>query len=183
MSILSCLQDMPVGHVYIAYMYIFRDGTVSCSRLARVVCGMQIMGINKVFGEDTLDPEIWESADNKKNGYVVYLLVRYAYAHPDTGRRRGPSHRPLCPGVMENTHCLWKWHERPATYRRGCFRPRPWERHKQFFGHDQKTQDERKEKEKRAWYDVIQVSDVICHANVSTDWDRDSSFLQSVMWI
>ena len=60
---------------------------------------------------------------------------------------------------------------------------RPWDRHKHLFGDDQQVQDDRRKKEARAWYDVILASDVIIHANVSVDFDRDSSFLQSVMWI
>ena len=153
------------------------------SRLARVICGVQVTNINKIFGKGTFDPSVWETDKNSKDGYAVYLLVRYAYPHPDAGRRRGPSHRPLCPGELENTHCLWKWTERNKDYRRGCMRDRPWSRHKHLFGDDQQVQDDRKKKEARAWYDVVLASDVICHANVSVDYDRDSSFLQSVMWI
>ena len=153
------------------------------SRLARVICGVQVTKINKIFGKGTLDPRVWETESNKKDGYAVYLLIRYAYPLPDAGRRRGSSHRPLCPGDLENTHCLWKWAERRKDYRRGCMKDRPWDRHKHLFGDDQQVQDDRRKKEARAWYDVILASDVIIHANVSVDFDRDSSFLQSVMWI
>ena len=36
--------------------------------------------------------------------------------------------------------------------------------------------------EKFAWYDVISTENIVGHANVTSDWDRDESFLQSVMW-
>ena len=65
---------------------------------------------------------------------------------------------------------------------RGCWRQRPWERHKHLFGDTHEQQELRKDQEKRAWYDVIQSSNVIAHANVQTDCDRPGAFLQSIMW-
>ena len=154
---------------------------VETSRLARVICGVKIGNIKKVFGAVIRD-EVWENKQCKKGDYVVYLLVRYASAHPESGRRRGPNYRPLCPGELQNTHALWKWHERPITFKRGCWRQRPWERHKHLFGDTHEQQELRKDQEKRAWYDVIQSSNVIAHANVQTDCDRPGAFLQSIMW-
>ena len=141
---------------------------VSTSRLARVICGVQVQGIKEHFG-GTLDE-------------AVYLLVRYASPHPSCGRQRGPDYRPLCPGGLNHTHCLWKWYERPRTYRRGCWRARPWARHRRMFGNTDEEQNSRKRKEARAWYDVIKVSDITSHANVTADWDNTDTFLQSVMW-
>ena len=151
------------------------------SRLARIICGVKIRNISKIFGREHLG-DVWENVDSKSKDCVVLLLVRYACAHPDTTTRRGPNFRPLCPGLLKNTHCLWKWHQKPANYRRGCWQRRPWERHKHLFGATEAEQQSRKDKEKRAWYDVIQSSNIISHANVTKDWDRDDSFLQSVMW-
>jgi hypothetical protein len=148
----------------------------------RVIPWVQVEGIKRVFGKDSIDDEVWGNKDCKEKDQVVYMLVRYAKAHPDTGRKRGPKCRPLCPGQLNNTHCLWKWHERPANYRRGCWNRRPWERHRSLFGDTLEQQETRKEREKRAWYDVIKVSNVLSHANVQKDWDRPESFLQSVMW-
>ena len=141
---------------------------MSTSRLARVICGVQVEVIKEHFG-GTLDQ-------------VVYLLVRYASPHPSCGRQRGPDYRPLCPGGLNHTHCLWKWHDRPRTYQRGCWRPRPWARHRHMFGNTAEEQNSRKREEARAWYDVIKVSDVTSHTNVTKDWDNTDTFLQSVMW-
>ena len=116
---------------------------------------------------------------------TVYELPpghRYANSHPDTGRARGPDCRPLCPGVLQATHCLWKWHERPPTFNRGCWRARPWSRHRHLFGDTEEQQQKRKKLEARAWYDVIRSNDILAHANVTPDWDRTDAFLQSVMW-
>ena len=163
-------------------------GTETCrgettSRLARVVCGVQIKNVERIFGKPLIEPlDIWQNKSCKKGDYVVYLLVRYANAHPDCGRARGPNCRPLCPGVLQDTHCLWKWHERPATFSRGCWRARPWTRHRHLFGETVEQQEIRNTQEARAWYDVIKSSDILHHANVTTDWDRPDSFLQSVMW-
>ena len=152
------------------------------SRLARVICGIKVKNIKGVFGE-CLDATVdWDNEHCEHKDYVVYLLVRYAYAHPDTKRQRGPDCRPLCPGVLKNTHALWKWHERPSHFRRGCFRQRPWERHKHLFGSTPMEQNARKLQDQRAWYDVISVSNVMSHTNVQPDFDRPSSFLQSIIW-
>ena len=153
---------------------------VETSRLARVICGFKIRNVKRVF--ENVDNTDWENVDCRKNDYVVYLLIRYAMAHPDCGRERGPEHRPLCPGELRNTHCLWKWYERRANFRRGCWRARPWDRHKHLFGDTLDQQERRKAQECRAWYDVIQSSNIVGHANVTSDWDRDDSFLQSVIW-
>ena len=83
---------------------------------------------------------------------------------------------------ISTTHCLWKWHERPATFSRGCWRQRPWTRHRHLFGETVEQQETRKTQEGRAWYDVIKSSDILHHTNVTSDWDRPDSFLQSVMW-
>ena len=50
------------------------------------------------------------------------------------------------------------------------------------MGGHQATQLARKTNEMRAWYDLIQVSDISRYANVQNDPDREGSLLQSVMW-
>ena len=150
------------------------------SRLAQVVCGVAIRNLQRLFSE--LPDTLWEYRDCKQEDCVVFLLVRYAMAHPDAGRQRGPEHRPLCPGELKNTHCLWQWYDRPTNFRRGCFRTRPWERHKHLFGDTHQQQETRKEQERRAWYDLIQSGNVFSHTNVQHDFDRPGAFLQSVMW-
>ena len=152
------------------------------SRLARIICGVKIDHIKKVFGRNTVDDTVWENDDCKTRDYAVYLLVRYAAPHPDCGRTRGPESRPLCPGELLGSHCLWKWYVRPSTYRRGCWRDRPWNRHRHLFGNTGQEQESRRRNEARAWYDLIKTSDITAHANVTVDWDRPDSFLQSVMW-
>ena len=163
------------------------EGTELCrgvptSLLARVICGVQIRNVGKFMGRDHISDSVWQTNYNKEQDSVVFLLVRYAMAHPDVGRQRGPQHRPLCPGPLRNTHCLWKWYQRPATFRRGCWRPRPWNRHKRMFGATEEEQNVRKRQEARAWYDFVQTSNIIGHTNVRKDCDRPDSFLQSVMW-
>lgn len=154
---------------------------VQTSRLGRVVCGVLIRNIRQVFG-DEIEDDVWENDTCKQTDYAVFLLVRYAMAHPAAGRQRGPGHRPLCPGVLKDTHCLWKWYQRPANISRGCWRARPWQRHKHFFGDTIAQQNKRKDEDARAWFDFVQCSNVSCHTNVKKDWDRPDSFLQSVMW-
>lgn len=160
-------------------------GTEQCrgqrtSRLARVICGIKIQGIKRVF--EHVEDDVWENLECKTRDYVVLILVRYATPHPDCGRERGPEYRPLCPGLLRNTHCLWKWIQRPVNFRRGCWRPRPWERHKHLFGATHEEQETRKAQEVRAWYDVIKSNNVVGHTNVTSDWDREECFIQSVMW-
>ena len=154
---------------------------VQTSRLGRVICGVLIRNIDQVFGHEIND-EVWENDSCQKADYVVFLLVRYAMPHPAVARQRGPEYRPLCPGDLKDTHCLWKWYQRPANFRRGCWRARPWQRHKHFFGDTDEQQNKRKADEARAWYDFVQCSNISCHTNVKKDWDRPDSFLQSVMW-
>lgn len=163
-------------------------GTEECrgehtSRLARVVCAVEIKDLTRVFGKPLIESlNIWQNKSCKDKDYVVFFLVRYANAHPSTGRARGPDCRPLCPGVLQNTHCLWKWHERPVNFKRGCWRQRPWARHRHLFGNTDAKQEARETLEARAWYDVIKSSDILKHANVTPDWDRTGALLQSVMW-
>ena len=166
--------------VEVAGTEVYRRQLVSTSRLGRVICGLKIRNIKRVF--DNVDDEGWDNKDCRDKDYVVFLLVRYAMPHPDCGSARGPKHRPLCPGELQRTHCLWKWYERPVTFRRGCWRARPWDRHKHLFGDTLQQQESRKQQECRAWYDVIQSNNIVGHANVTPDWDRDESFLQSVIW-
>ena len=154
---------------------------VQTSRLGRVICGVQIQNIKKVFG-NAVRNLTYQTDDCATKDKVVLLLVRYAMPHPDCGRARGPNFRPLCPGALKNTHCLWKWAKRRATWRRGCWNARPWDRHKHLFGATLEQQEARKKNEKLAWYDVISSDNIAGHANVTSDWDRDESFLQSVMW-
>ena len=108
--------------------------------------------------------------------------MRYAAPHPATRGRRGPQNRPLCPGLLSDTHCLWSWAKRRETFRRGCLRGVAWNRNKHMFGPDSDSQNKRKLGEERAWYDLVQASEIKSHANVQLDPDREQSFLQSVMW-
>ena len=119
---------------------------------------------------------------NKNKDEAHFLLVRYAHAHPQSRGRRGPNHRPLCPGLQES-HCLWEWHKRDVTFRRGCFQGQNWTRNKSFFGDTHESQEIRKDKESRAWYDLVQTSDISTYANVMPDQDREDEFLQSVVWL
>ena len=159
------------------------------SRLAFVVCGFQLTGVEDAMGVP-LPKELHEVADDpdktkdkNQKDTVTFLLVRYAQAHPST-RKRGPGNRPLCPGPLQNTHCLWTWATRPATVARGCFRPRPWERHRQYFGSTVTEQDRLQNTDRLAWYDIVQVTNVRCYANVQEDTDHNQQpvFLQSMVW-
>ena len=51
-----------------------------------------------------------------------------------------------------------------------------------LFGDTPEEQQDWKEKESHAWYDLIQTSNIISHTNVQVDFDREETFLQSVMW-
>ena len=155
---------------------------IRTSRLARVICGVQIQGVRQAFAGFAVPPHMWETDHNRENDTVFFLLVRYAAPHPSTGRGRGPCHRPLCPGVLKDTHCLWSWAQRRANFQRGCLRGRSWDRNKRFFGNNARDQDLRKDREGRAWYDLIQSFEIVAHSNVQLDPDRNQSFLQSVMW-
>lgn len=160
---------------------------VKTSRLCRIICGVQLKNLRRVtrldFPVNSGDDEklAWETIKNKKDDVMNFLLVRYAKPHPHV-RRRGPKHRPLCPGILQDTHCLWTWAKRESTFRRGCFIGRAWDRNKHFFGDNLESQNRRKASEQHAWYDLIQVSDIVAHTNVQLDPDRDGAFLQSIMW-
>ena len=154
---------------------------VTTSRLARVICGVEVRLLIKFTGF-AISPDTWETDDNMEKDRAFFILVRYAQAHPHTRNRRGPAHRPLCPGILSDTHCLWEWTKRPNNYQRGCLRGRPWIRNKHFFGATEAAQTRRRTSEERAWYDLIQTSAISGYANVQADPDRDDSFLQSVMW-
>ena len=134
---------------------------VVTSRLARIICGVRIRNLQQFFPTTNIPDDLWENENNRKSDTTVFLLVRYAMAHPDVGRQRGPEHRPLCPGPLRDTHCLWKWYQRPANFRRGCWRPRPWSRHKHMFGKSEEMQNFRKNQDARAWFDVIQTGNIV----------------------
>lgn len=156
------------------------------SRLARILCGIQIRDVGKVLVPplvpEEITDDIWQTKKNKKSRTLTLLLVRYAQANPHARRSRGPQHRPLCPGVLKHTHCLWSWAKRPAGWQRGCFQARSWERNRRLFGDTEVAQDDRKDAEQRAWYDVIQSNSILRYANIQSDPDRIDSFIQSVMW-
>ena len=154
---------------------------VLTSRLVRVICGVSVTDLNKCEGLLLPDCQ-YETGENKKMKRVHFLLVRYAQQHRRSRRSRGPNHRPICPGLLQHTHCLWEWAKRDPTYRRGCLIGRRWDENKHLMGDCEDTQLTRKANEMRAWYDVIQVSDISRYANVQNDPDREGSLLQSVMW-
>ena len=159
-------------------------GAQQTSRLAYVVCAVQLKNVKAAMGApvDGNWSSLREGGRNLKDT-VTFLLVRYAAPH-SSARRRGPEHRPLCPGPLQHTHCLWTWATRPEGHTRGCFRPRPWERHKKYFGRTGAAQDRVRQMNARAWYDLIQVSNIRGFANVQMDPDPvlDTVFLQSVVF-
>ena len=163
------------------------DGVVTTSRLARVICAIRLGDVHRHTGlvfpvtSDHYRLLKWETEQNRKDDVLHLLLVRYAQPSP-RARGRGPHHRPLCPGIMRDTHCLWEWAKRSNSYKRGCFRGRSWDRNKHFFGDTVQSQNYRRDMERLAWYDVIQISDIRNHTNVQLDPDRQNTFLQSVMW-
>ena len=157
------------------------------SRLAFVVCAVHLKNIRSEMGTPLI-PELHELEDTtnpkKIPDSVTFFLIRYATPHPSS-TRRGPEHRPLCPGAFKNTHCLWKWASRPESHKRGCFRPRPWNRHRRYFGSTLEEQQKRMELDRRAWYDIIQVTNIKNYANVQQDPDPyfdEEVFLQSNLW-
>ena len=148
------------------------------SRLAFVVCAVHLNNKSLTMGTDS---QFCETADTDS---VTFLLIRYAAPHP-SATRRGPEHRPLCPGPFQNTHCLWTWASRPNRHERGCFRPRPWSRHQQYFGSTPDEQERVKNLDRRAWYDLVQVTNIKNYANVQKDPDphlEGEVFLQSCVW-
>ena len=148
------------------------------SRLARIICGVQVCDRQKVL---VPPDDVWQNPKNRKSRTITLFLVRYAQAHPHARRLRGPQHRPLCPGVLKDTHCLWTWAKRPITWQRGCFQGRSWERNKRLFGNTDAAQEDRKTREARAWYDVIQSNSILRYANVHKDPDRSDAFIQSIL--
>ena len=154
------------------------------SRLAFVVCAVHLKNIRDNMGV-ALAPELHEvEAETRHPDSVTFCLIRYATPHPSaTGR--GPQHRPLCPGPLKNTHCLWTWASRPESHERGCFRTRPWSRHRRHFGSTPDEQEKLKELNLRPWYDLIQVTNIKNYANVQKDPDPyldGEVFLQSCVF-
>ena len=153
------------------------------SRLAFVVCAIHLKNLRAVMGIP-LAEELCEIQDQKKPDSATFFLIRYAAPHR-SATLRGPEHRPLCPGALKNTHCLWTWASRPESHTRGCFRPRPWSRHRRHFGSTPDEQEKRMELDNRAWYDLIQVTNIKNYANVQPDPDPyldGEVFLQSCVW-
>ena len=157
------------------------NGVVT-SRLVRVICGVCV-GKLKACDGLTLPDNLFETEENRKANKVHFLLVRYAQRHPLSRGRRGPNHRPICPGLLQDTHCMWEWAKRQATFRRGCLQDGCWwDANKHYFGNTEESQLLRKESEMLAWYDLIQIHDIKSYANIQRDPDKNGSFLQSVMW-
>ena len=152
------------------------------SRLAYVVCGIQLKQVSLALGTMMPTPMREVKGEVGKDS-LTFLLVRYAQAHP-SAIRRGPEHRPLCPGPLQTTHCLWTWASRPVGYQRGCFRSRPWQRHARYFGQTREQRQQVKESEARAWYDIVQVTTAGNYANVQADVGPDGEvvFLQSLLF-
>ena len=154
---------------------------VTTSRLVRIICSVRVTNFTKVTG-CALSDEMYQTEKNKEEDTVYFLLVRYARSHALCRRNRGPDHRPLCPGLLRDTHCLWEWATRDRGFRRGCLQGRNWDVNKHFFGHTDESQEIRRNNESRAWYDLIQTGDIVKYANLQPDPDTEDSYLQSVMW-
>ena len=149
------------------------------SRLAFVVCAIHLKNIHAALGIPLVEELCEVELDS-----ATFFLIRYAAPHP-SATLRGPEMRPLCPGPLKNTHCLWTWAKRPEGHERGCYRPRPWSRHRRHFGSTEYYQERLQRRNSRAWYDLIQVSNIKNYANVQIDPDPyldDEVFLQSCVW-
>ena len=149
------------------------------SRLAFVVCAIHLKNIHAALGIPLAEELCEVELDS-----ATFFLIRYAAPHPSS-TLRGPEMRPLCPGPLKNTHCLWTWAKRPEGHERGCYRPRPWSRHRRHFGSTEHCQEQLQRRNSRAWYDLIQVSNIKNYANVQKDPDPyldDEVFLQSCVW-
>lgn len=174
----SHLGDNPLRPTWVEVEGYDRKGGRQTSRLAFVVCGIQLTNVKNTMGIDV--PESLRDVQDDTD-QVTFLLVRYAKAHP-LALMRGPESRPVCPGPLKNTHCLWTWATRPEGYERGCFRTRPWERHARYFGRTVSEQNQVKENDRLAWYDIIQITNVRTFANVQKDPDMENVFLQTAFW-
>ena len=157
------------------------ENGVTTSRLMRIICAVQVHNFKNVTGHIP-GAEMYQTDENRKTDTMHFLLGRYGGPHPHTRRNRGPRHRPLCPGPLQNTHCLWEWYKKPRGFRRGCLLGRPWDENRHLFGETEELQLQRKQQESLAWYDLIQTRDIVHYANVQRDPDREDAFLQSVIW-
>ena len=77
---------------------------VETSQLVRVICGVCVGDLEN--SGVILPDEQFETDENKRKNQVHFLLVRYAQKHPLSRGPRGPQHRPTCPGLLKDTHCL-----------------------------------------------------------------------------
>lgn len=178
----SVQNKFPTWVEVAGYDKVSRRSNRLTSRLACVVCAIQLNNVIIATGQ-TVPAELRDVHGISGKESVTFLLVKYAAPH-ESATQRGPDHRPLCPGPLKHSHCLWKWAARPSGYTRGCFRPRPWERNKRYFGRSPEQQEAIKRTELRAWYDIIQVTNIKCYANVHRipSIAASSVFLQSLIF-
>ena len=116
------------------------------------------------------------------------VLVRWFEAHPDAWDRDRMC-RPLCPGPLRETHCLWRYAISPRPRRvmtspdgsqSRCFMD-----HKYMFGRTDDVIDNVWRDEQYAYYGLIPPSSILETVSMSREYDAETmshtnSWLQTV---
>ena len=116
------------------------------------------------------------------------VLVRWFEAHPDAWGRDKMC-RPLCPGPLRETHCLWRYAVSPRPRRvmtapdgsqTRCFTDQ-----KYMFGQNDDDINNAWRDEQYAYYGLIIPSSILETVSISREYDAESmthtdSWLQTV---
>ena len=139
------------------------DGTITSKKTAmccQSVCFVEVSNIYAVLHDVKLPPDILSEIVVDS---LTFVLVRWFDAHPSATER--DSHfRPVCPGVFNINHCLWRYarlsRARSVLCSRDGARTKYFQKQSHIFGRTETLQNRTFDSECHAWYDLIKTSSI-----------------------
>jgi len=116
-----------------------------------------------------------------------FVLGRWLTDHPDS-TRRDSTFRPVCPGPLEHTHCLWKYAKttRPRKLMTTNGRPSAaFTACKDMFGSTHHAVYKKWDEEQRAYYTLLLTSTIVTTSQISREYipgqmDLSDAWLETV---
>ena len=127
----------------------------------------------------------WTSTPIVENT-MTFVLGRWFQPH-SSASLRDSENRPVCPGPLAMNHCLWEY-ARSEVPRRAMLarndRPSPaFERQRQLFGRNRTIQISRWERDKYAYYCLLETQNIIDTTNMCPEFIADSYQLDYTRWL
>ena len=117
---------------------------------------------------------------------MTFVLGRWFRPHQSV-RLRDNDNRPICSGPLNTNHCLWKYAQ-TARSRKALVgangRPSAaYERQKRLFGANRNEQMLRYERDKNAYYCLLETNSILDKVNICPEFIADTSEIDYTTWL